>query len=107
MEVLILFFFSYYGVFKRVRKSPRYQTKIQHPTHSAWSERKGQWPRVQCATLPWEPRLRDRGAPVHCKFEKKEASALAYIAHIYCPTYGYNSIKTAYQPMRMRTFEPA
>lgn len=107
MEVLILFFFSYYGVFKRVRKSPRYQTKIQHPTHSAWSERKGQWPRVQCATLPWEPRLRDRGAPVHCKFEKKETSALAYIAHIYCPTYGYNSIKTAYEPMRMCTFEPA
>lgn len=45
------------------------QTKIQHPTHSAWSERKGQWPRVLCATSPWEPRLLDHGAPVHCKFE--------------------------------------
>ena len=40
-----------------VNKQPRSQKIILHPTHSAWSERKGQWPRVLCATSPWELRF--------------------------------------------------
>lgn len=58
--------------------STRHQTKILHPTHSAWSERKGQWPRVLCATSPWELRLLDHGAPVHCKFEGERRNEFAF-----------------------------
>jgi len=70
---ILRFVFSvlFRGAHKRLRMSPLAQAKILHPTHSAWSERKGQRLRVQCATSPWEPRLLDRGSPVRCKFERK------------------------------------
>ena len=76
-HLVFQFFFFFFlgggGVNKRLRKQPRSQTKILHSTHSAWSERKGQWPRVLCATSPWEPRLLDHGSPVQCKFEEQRA----------------------------------
>lgn len=87
--------------------SPRYLTKIQHPTHSAWSERKGQWPRVLCATSPRESRLRDHGSPVHCKFEGQRRTSTAFITKHYRLPCGVQLTKTAYQPIKLEEFESA
>ena len=65
-----------------------------HSTHSAWSERKGQWPRVPCATSPWELRLLDHGSPVHCKFEEKQEKSAAFISPDDRQPCGVQSLKT-------------
>ena len=84
----------------RLRMSPLTQAKISHPTHSAWSERKGQWPRVQCTTSPWEPRLLDRGAPVRCKFEKYRRATVAFIPHRYGLPYGEQFSDSVNEPIQ-------